>query len=43
MVLIESSMEEKIELDNPVRIIDAFVNKCNLQTAFCMIKGVVIE
>jgi hypothetical protein len=26
IVLIESSLEEKIEQDNPVRIIDAFVN-----------------
>jgi transposase len=31
IVLIESSLEEKIELDNPVRIIDAFVNSCNLK------------
>jgi transposase len=30
IVLIESSLEEKIELDNPVRIIDAFVNSCKL-------------
>jgi len=28
IVLIESSLEEKIEQDNPVRIIDAFVNSC---------------
>jgi len=31
IVLIESSLEEKIEQDNPVRIIDAFVNSCNLK------------
>jgi len=31
IVLIESSLEEKIEQDNPVRIIDAFVNSCNLE------------
>ena len=31
IVLIESSLEEKIELDNPVRIIDAFVNSCKLE------------
>ena len=30
IVLIDSSLEEKIEQDNPVRIIDAFVNSCNL-------------
>jgi transposase len=30
IVLIESSLEEKIEQDNPVRIIDAFVNSCKL-------------
>ena len=30
IVLIESSLEETIEQDNPVRIIDAFVNSCNL-------------
>jgi len=30
IVLIESSLEEKIEPDNPVRIIDAFVNSCKL-------------
>jgi len=31
IVLIESSMEEKIEQDNPVRIIDAFVDSCKLE------------
>ena len=31
IVLIESSLEEKIELDNPVRIIDAFVDSCKLE------------
>ena len=31
IVLIESSLEEKIEQDNPVRIIDAFVNSCKLE------------
>jgi transposase len=31
LVLIESSLEEKIEQDNPVRIIDAFVNSCKLE------------
>lgn len=31
IVLIESSLEERIEQDNPVRIIDAFVNSCNLE------------
>jgi len=31
IVLIESSLEEKIELDNPVRIIDAFVANCKLE------------
>jgi transposase len=31
IVLIESSLEEKIEADNPVRIIDAFVNSCKLE------------
>ncbi len=31
MVLIESSMEEKIEQDNPVKIIDLFVDNCNLE------------
>jgi transposase len=31
IVLIESSLEEKIEPDNPVRIIDAFVNNCKLE------------
>ena len=30
LVLIDSSLEEKIEQDNPVRIIDAFVNSCKL-------------
>lgn len=29
--LIESSLEEKIEQDNPVRIIDAFVDGCKLE------------
>ena len=31
IVFIESSLEEKIEPDNPVRIIDAFVNSCKLE------------
>jgi transposase len=31
IVLIESSLEEKIEPDNPVRIIDGFVNSCKLE------------
>jgi transposase len=31
IVLIDSSLEEKIEQDNPVRIIDEFVNRCNLE------------
>jgi transposase len=31
IVFIESSLEEKIEPDNPVRIIDAFVNSCKLK------------
>jgi len=31
LVLIESSLEEKIEQDNPVRIIDAFVDSCKLE------------
>jgi len=31
IVLIESSLDEKIEQDNPVRIIDAFVNSCKLE------------
>ena len=31
IVFIESSLEEKIESDNPVRIIDAFVNSCKLE------------
>ena len=31
IVLIESSLEEKIEQDNPVRIIDAFINSCKLE------------
>jgi len=31
IVLIESSLEEKIEQDNPVRIIDAFVDSCKLE------------
>jgi len=30
LVFIESSLEEKIEQDNPVRIIDLFVDSCNL-------------
>ena len=31
LVLIESSLDEKIEQDNPVRIIDAFVDSCKLE------------
>ena len=31
IVLIASSLEDRIEQDNPVRIIDAFVNNCNLE------------
>ena len=31
IVLIESSMEEKIEQDNPVRLIDKFVDSCKLE------------
>jgi transposase len=31
IVLIESSLDEKIEQDNPVRIIDAFVTSCKLE------------
>lgn len=31
IVLIESSLEELIELDNPVRFIDAFVDTCKLE------------
>ena len=31
IVFIESSLEEKIEPDNPVRIIDAFVDSCKLE------------
>jgi transposase len=30
IVLFESSLDEKIEQDNPVRIIDTFINSCNL-------------
>jgi hypothetical protein len=31
IVFIESCLEEKIEADNPDRIIDAFVNSCKLE------------
>ena len=31
IIFIESSLEEKIEADNPVRVIDAFVNSCKLE------------
>jgi len=31
LVLIESSLEEKIEQDNPVRVIDLFVDHCKLE------------
>jgi transposase len=31
IVLVESSLEEKIEQDNPVRIIDGFVDSCKLE------------
>ena len=31
LVLIESSLEEKIEQDNPVRVIDLFVDSCKLE------------
>ena len=32
IVLIESTLDERIDVDNPVRIIDSFVNGCDLES-----------
>ena len=44
LVIIESSLEERIEQNNPVRIIDVFVDSCKLDefgfTQAMQIKGI---